>query len=97
MADVEILKALVDQQIRESVATREQLKEEREEARLERDQAIADRDEVNRRHDDSQQTIKDLLTELTAQRAAHAGPALPGDAGGRGAVVTRAERILGCN
>ena len=51
MADVEALKALVDQQIRESVATREQLKEEREEARLERDQAIADRDEANRRHE----------------------------------------------
>ena len=60
MADVEILKTLVDQQIKDSVAARE-------EAKLERDQAIADRDEANRRHDESQQTIKDLLTELAAQ------------------------------
>ena len=73
MADIDALKALVDQQIRESVAAREQLKAEREEAKLERDQAkldcdqdIADRDEANRRHDEGQQTIKDLLTELAA-------------------------------
>ena len=52
MADVEILKALVDQQIRESVATREQLKQERDQAKLDRDQAIADRDEANRRHNE---------------------------------------------
>ena len=50
MADIDALKALVDQQIRESVATREQLKAEREEAKLERDQAIIDCDEANRRH-----------------------------------------------
>ena len=102
MADIDALKALVDQQIRESVAAREQLKAEREEAKLERDQAkldrdqaIIDRDEANRRHDESQQTIKDLLTELAAQRAAHVVPALPGDAGARAAavVVTRAEKI----
>ena len=91
MADVEILKALVDQQIRESVAAREQLKEEREEAKLERDQAIADRDEANRRHNE-------LIAEMQLQRAAHVGPALPGDGGGRGAVpapvVTRAEFLV---
>ena len=59
MADIDALKALVDQQIRESVAAREQLKAEREEAKLERDQAIIDRDEANRRH-------SELLDELLA-------------------------------
>ena len=52
MADVEILKTLIDQQIRESVAAREEAKLEREQAKLERDQAIADRDEANRRYDE---------------------------------------------
>ena len=81
MADVEVLKNLVDQQIKDSVVAREEFK--------------AERDEANRRHDESQQTIKDLLTELAAQRAAHVVPALPGDAGARAAavVVTRAEKI----
>ena len=60
MADVEALKALVDQLVRDNVAARENAKIE---------------------HEESQQTIKDLLTELTAQRAAHVGAALP-DAGG---------------
>ena len=66
-----MLKTLVDQQIKDSVAAKE-------------------------RHDESQQTIKDLLTELAAQRAAHVVPVLSGDAGGRAAaapVVTRAEKI----
>ena len=75
MADVEILKTLVDQQIRESVATREQLKQERDQAKLDRDQAIADRDEANRRHNE-------LIAEMQLQRAAYVGPALPGDGGG---------------
>ena len=81
MADVEVLKNLVDQQIKENFVARE-------EAKLERDQAIADRDEANRRHNE-------LLAEMQLQRAAHVVPALPGDAGGRAAapVVTRAEKI----
>ena len=72
MADVEVLKNLVDQQIKDSVAAREEAK--------------AERDEANRRHDESQQiikdyqqTINDLLAVIQRQRAAApVGPALPG-------------------
>ena len=81
MADVEVLKHLVDQQIKENIAAREEAKEER--------------DEANRKHDESHQTIKDLLAELALQRAAHVGPALPGDPAARAAAVVaaRAEKI----
>ena len=90
MADVEVLKNLVDQQIKDSVAAREEAKTER--------------DESNRRHDESQQTIKDyqqtindLLAEMQRQRiSAPVGPTLPGDPAARAAaaVVTRAEKIF---
>ena len=89
MADIDALKALVDQQIRECVAAREQLKAEHEEAKLECDQAIIDRDEANRRH-------SELLAEMQLQRAAApGGHAVPVDPHARAAalVVARAEKI----
>ena len=85
MADVDALKQLVDQQIKEGIAARE--------AQVERD------DESKRRHDEYQQTINNLLEEMARQRLAAPGEAAaapPGDAAAAraaAAVVARAEKI----
>ena len=86
MADVHALKLLVDQQIREGIAAREETKVER--------------DEANRRHIESQQKFTDLLAEVARLRVAAPGDAaaapLLGDAAARAAaaaVIARAEKI----
>ena len=56
MADVDVLKQLVDQLVRDNVAARE-------DAKIERDEAKEERDEANRRHEE-------LLAEMARQRIA---------------------------
>ena len=92
MADVDALKLLVDQQIREGIAARD-------EAKLRSDEAKVECDETNRRHEENQQNIKDLLAEMARLRVAAPGEAAAapavGDAAARAAaaVVARAEKI----
>ena len=93
MADIEELKLLVDQQIRDGVTART-------EAKLRSDEA-------NRRHEESQQKVEDLLKEIGRLRAAAAAAAAPavgaapapgpalGDAGRlQAAAAARAEKIF---
>ena len=72
MADIEELKLLVNQQIRDGI-------DARNEAKLARDEAKLRSEEANRRHEESQQKVVDLLEEIGRLRAAAVAAAAPAD------------------
>ena len=80
MADIEELKLLVTQQIKDGVENRKEAKERSEEA--------------DRRHAETKRTVDDLLEEISRLRAAAVAAAAPPDAApAHGPVLDDAARL----
>ena len=100
MEDIEALKLLVDQQIRDGIAARNEAKLRSDKTDRRHAESQRSLSESQQRHAESQQKVADLLEEVARLRVAAtvdaaAAPVL-GDAAARAAaaVVARAEKIL---